>query len=154
MPSTRPCDSRGFFVLPQAYEGGGYYTYGTPNKGESQYLHPQLMSALSMISFAWVARTTTKFGIGNISLADGTKHPDHAGHRSGLDVDIRTLRLDGKRLPCNIHDSQYDRKATEELIGLFLNHARVKFILFNDMRVKNVKFSAGHGDHFHVSLKG
>lgn len=25
-------DKRGFFILPQKYEGGGYYTYGTPDQ--------------------------------------------------------------------------------------------------------------------------
>ena len=33
-------DARNFYVLPQGYEGGGYYTYGSPGNGISQYAHP------------------------------------------------------------------------------------------------------------------
>lgn len=25
-------DDRGFFILPQRFEGGGYYTYGSPQE--------------------------------------------------------------------------------------------------------------------------
>ena len=28
-----PQDKRGFFIVPQYYEGGGYYVYGTPESG-------------------------------------------------------------------------------------------------------------------------
>lgn len=153
MSLSRPYDS-GFYVLPQKYEGGEYYTYGTPDQEQSQYVHPKLMSAITLISFAWVSRDTRKFGIENISLADGVKHPDHKGHKSGLDVDIRPLRLNGRRLPCNINDRQYDHEATEELIALFMKHAQVKFILFNDKSIKNIKYAQGHHDHFHVTLRG
>jgi penicillin-insensitive murein DD-endopeptidase len=44
-------DSRGFFVLPQAPEEGGYYVYGNvggvPGTGHlAQYAHPNLLSLI------------------------------------------------------------------------------------------------------------
>lgn len=36
MPEPDPRDKRGFFIIPQSFEGGGYYVYGRPNKGRAQ----------------------------------------------------------------------------------------------------------------------
>jgi penicillin-insensitive murein endopeptidase len=145
-------DSRKFFVLPQGYEGGGYYTYGTPDEGRSQYAHPRLVSLIGMIASQWCGIDVRQFGVGNISLADGVKHPDHSTHRNGMEVDIRPLRKDGKRLPCSIYDSQYDRAATAKLIELLFSSVYVKKILFNDMSVSHVRMAPRHDDHFHVDL--
>lgn len=145
-------DGRGFFMLPQGYEGGGYYIYGTPDKGQSQYAHPKLISIIAMIAASWVACDIRKFGVGNISLADGIKHPDHSTHRSGLEVDIRPLRKDGLRLGCNIYHPQYDQNGTEKLITLFLKSHYVKDILFNDRDISGVQLASRHDDHFHVSI--
>lgn len=43
-----PQDKRGFFIVPQHYEGGGYYVYGTPENGAGQYAHPDMMTFLSV----------------------------------------------------------------------------------------------------------
>lgn len=145
-------DGRGFFVLPQGYEGGGYYTYGIPDEGRSQYAHPKLISVINMIAFRWTELDTRKFGVGNISLAEGVRHPDHKTHRSGLEVDIRPIRKDGKRLPCCISDHQYDWDATKKLIEIFLSSHYVKRILFNDSSIVGVRYAKGHDNHFHVDL--
>ena len=152
MSETAVQDTRKFFVLPQGYEGGGYYSYGTPSEGRSQYAHPYLISLIGQIAFRWNAGENRKFGVGNISLAGGIRHPDHASHRSGLEVDIRAVRKDGRRLPCNIHDSQYDRSATEKLIQLFLAAMHIRTIYFNDLSISGVRPLRGHDDHFHVEL--
>lgn len=39
-------DGRSFFVLPQSYEGGGYYAYGAPGGGISQYAHPAMLTTI------------------------------------------------------------------------------------------------------------
>jgi hypothetical protein len=57
-------DSRQFFVLPQGYEGGGYYTYGTPGGGRSQYANPHMMSLINAAVFEWNRTENRKFGIG------------------------------------------------------------------------------------------
>lgn len=145
-------DGRSFFILPQGYEGGGYYTYGTPAEGRSQYAHPRMMSLIQQIASQWCGLDTRKFGIGNISLADGADHPDHATHESGLEVDIRPLRKDGRRMPCTFRDYIYDREATALLIGLFLKSKKVRLVYFNDTEIRGTKRARAHDNHFHVAL--
>jgi hypothetical protein len=81
-------------------------------------------------------------------------HPDHATHRSGLEVDVRPVRKDGQRLPCSIYDAQYDKAATVKLIDLFRKYAQLKVVLFNDLSIPHVLRAKGHHDHFHVQLIG
>lgn len=146
-------DSRKFFMLPQGFEGGGYYTYGTPDNGRSQYAHPRLISLVNVVSIAWCEICAVKFGIGNISLADGKRHADHATHRSGLEMDVRPLRKDGRQLPCSFRQAEYDRELTARLIQLFVRNPVVKTVLFNDISIPGVRAYKGHDDHFHVQLK-
>lgn len=145
-------DGRSFFVLPQSYEGGGYYAYGAPGGGISQYAHPAMLTTIFNMAAQWAAIESRKFGIGDISLANGVRHPDHKTHRSGLEVDIRPLRRDGKQLPCTISEAQYDRVATSRLIGMFFATGRVKQILFNDPAIRGVHAAKNHSNHFHVVL--
>lgn len=152
MSESEPKDTRGYFMIPQSFEGGGYYVYGSPAKGQGQYAHPKLISALLAIARQWSYVDKRKFGIGNISLAGGEPFAPHRAHRSGLEVDVRPIRKDGNRLPCSISDKQYDREATATLIDLFHKQARVRVILFNDASIQGVKHAANHSDHFHVQI--
>ena len=152
MTETPTQDLRGFFLLPQGYEGGGYYSYGTPDAGRSQYAHPELISMIQQIAFRWAGSDKRKFGVGNISLGNGVKHPDHRSHRDGLQVDIRLIRKDKERKPCSYWDRQYDQTATAKLIAMFKQAAHVHDILFNDPAIKGVRRHRGHDDHFHVAL--
>lgn len=145
-------DSRKFYVLPQGYEGGGYYTYGSPGNGISQYAHPKMISLICLIAARWASLDPRKFGVGDISLANGPRHPDHRSHRSGLEVDIRPIRTDGAQLPCSIQDVAYDRIATAKLIRLFLDTKSVGPLLFNDASISGVRRAPGHNNHFHVAL--
>lgn len=152
MADTAAQDSRKFFVLPQGYEGGGYYTYGTPAEGRSQYAHPRLISLIQQVAFEWCGLDQRKFGIGNISLADGADHPDHKTHMSGLEVDIRPIRLDGRKMPCTYRQHDYDQAATAQLIALFLRNNCVRLVYFNDVSIRGVSYAKFHDDHFHVAL--
>lgn len=152
MDSAAPRDGRGYFLLPQAYEGGGYYIYGTPGMGRGQYAHPRLISALLEVARSWSYIDKRKFGVGNISLFGGENFAPHRSHRSGLEVDIRPVRKDGNRLPCSISDKQYDRDATAALIGLFQEHSKVQLVLFNDRSIRGVSHASNHSDHFHVQI--
>jgi len=155
MTTLTPKDARGFFMLPQGYEGGGYYVYGTPDHGAAQYAHPDMMTLIMSVASRWQYADMRKFGIGNLSLAGGTKFPKHETHRSGLEVDVRAIRKDGKQSPCNRYHAQYDYDATKRLITLFIMSGRVKNILFNDLHVPGVSYYTDHDDHFHVSaLRG
>jgi murein endopeptidase len=154
MLEVQPKDSRGYFMLPQRPEDAGYYVYGTPIQGAGQYGHPAMLSLLFFIEREWQAIERRKFGIGNISLADGTKYGKHASHKDGLQVDVRALRRDGAQAGVTIfqHDL-YDKHATAKLIALFRSHPSVKSILFNDTSIPGVIPWEGHDDHFHVNIR-
>lgn len=149
-PLTQDC--RRFFIIPQAYEGGGYYTYGTPGLGAFQYADPKMISLLLQVARDWCAIDHRKFGVGNISLAHGFKSPDHKSHRNGLQVDIRPLRKDGSQLPCSIRSPEYDFDGTRKVIELFFRSRETKRILFNDRRIAKVRYWNGHDDHFRIEL--
>lgn len=146
-------DSRGYFVVPQAPEDAGYYVYGTPPRGGGQFAHSSMMSALLRVEREWQAIDHRKFGIGNISLADGLPYPKHSTHLSGLEVDIRPLRKDGAEVAVRWSQAGYDREATAKLIALFRTFAPVVLVYFNDINIPNVSPLAKHDDHFHVKLR-
>lgn len=159
--SSRPLpvqDSRGFYMLPQAPTDSGYYVYGKlygrPARGAYQYAHPIMMTAILRVAWQWQAVDARRIGIGDISLAGGSKPPDHASHRSGLEVDVRPLRKDGLELPVSWFDAQYDKTGTAKLIELFRTLAPVVTILFNGPDIPFVKKAPRHDDHFHVKLRG
>ncbi len=148
-----PQDNRGFFFLPQFYEGGGYYTHGTPENGAGQYADPKMMTFLMMVAHRWCAVDDRKFGVGNISLAGGIPYPEHKSHRSGLEVDIRPLRKDGKRAHVYCTDKKnYDGEGTAKLIDIMWKTGMVKAILFNDTKIPRVRSWPNHNHHLHVQL--
>jgi murein endopeptidase len=145
-------DGRGYFMLPQAPEGAGYYVYGTPTGGAGQYAHPAMLSLISWVENKWQATDPRKFGVGNISQADGPKFPKHHSHRNGLQVDVRALRIDGKQAGVEWTHASYDRAATARLIAIFNAHPLVKKIYFNDHKVPGVLPLIHHDNHFHVEV--
>lgn len=151
-------DSRGFFMLPRSPAEAGWYTYGrlngSPDRGAYQYPHPSMMTAILRVGLEWQAIDKRRFGVGNISLADGLKHKDHRGHRNGLQVDLRAVRKDGREEPVKWMEPQYDHEATARLIELFRTFAPVKKILFNDTKIPFVAWAEDHDDHFHLELIG
>lgn len=153
MSATPIQDKRKFFVLPQWCEGGGYYTYGRPGGGQYQYAHPRTITLLLKVASEWAAIDRRKFGVGDISLADGVKSDMHDSHMNGLQIDIRPVRQDGLHLPCRWFDPVYDRAATAELINLFTKSGLVKSILYNDTKICGVRVARKHDDHFHVNVR-
>ena len=151
-------DSRRFFMLPQAPMDSGYYVYGNlygqPAKGAYQYAHPLMMTAILRVALEWQAIDTRRIGVGDISLAGGPLTPDHDSHRSGLEVDIRPLRKDGRDEPVRWSEHQYDKDGTAKLIALFRTFAPVVKILFNGPDIPFVTKCNHHDDHFHVKLRG
>lgn len=152
MLELQPKDSRGYFMLPQAPEGAGYYVYGTPGNGGRQYAHSSLMSILFFIERKWQEIDERRFGIGNISLAGGGKFKPHDSHRNGLQVDVRPLRKDGRHAGVKYFESGYDRDATAKLIRLFTQHPFVTKVYFNDRRIPGVFPLDSHDNHFHVEI--
>jgi penicillin-insensitive murein endopeptidase len=154
LAQAQPQDSRSYFMLPQAPEDAGYYVYGKPGGGAFQYAHPSMISVLLFIEREWAVIEHRRFGVGNISMADGPTRKDHASHKDGMQVDIRPLRKDGRHLPVTWHQTDdYDKAATTQLIALFFQHPLVTRVLFNDTSVHPcVKPWANHDDHFHVEI--
>ena len=153
MAEVLPEDSRGFFMLPQAPEEAGYYVYGTPTKGRAQYADPRMLSLILAVEREWALSANRKFGVGNMSKADGVKY-DHATHMKGVEVDLRPLRKDGRREPVSYTWPDYDREATQKLIEIFRRCFPGELtIFFNDLRIPGVRPLGGHNDHFHVEFK-
>lgn len=163
----QPKERRGYFMLPQAPEGAGYYVYGNvgrvPGTGHlAQYAHPDLLSYIFYIEREWQAICDRKFGIGNISIDGGFPYDKHATHKKGIEMDCRPVRKDhvtGPGATVSYGDPHYDLDATIELLTLFARHPETRIIFFNDVRVQKaigggrVKTIIGHNDHFHVEIK-
>lgn len=151
-------DSRRYFMLPQSPLDSGYYVYGKlydkPAAGAYQYAHPIMMTAILRVALEWQAIDKRRFGVGDISLAGGPKPPDHDTHRSGLEVDIRPLRKDGREESIRWWDSEYDKDGTIRLVELFRTFTPVLKILFNGPGVPNVSKWVNHDDHLHIKLQG
>lgn len=164
MIPIQPKDSLGHFMLPQAPEGAGYYVYGNvggvAGTGHlAQYAHPNLLSIIFHVERQWQALDSRKFGIGNISLAEGRRY-EHRTHRKGIEMDIRPVRKDkmtGQAARCSYKDAVYDRDATIKLLRLFLAHPMVTQVFFNDNEVKKVlgrvQYMARHDDHIHIQIR-
>lgn len=152
MSEVLPEDTRGFFMLPQAPEGAGYYAYGTPTRGAAQYAHPTMMTLLLMVEREWALIERRKFGVGNISIAGGLDF-GHKSHRKGLEVDVRPLRKDGLHQPVTYLSPDYDLEATRVLIQLFRACTAARLLIFfNDNRIPSVLPLADHDNHFHVQF--
>lgn len=149
----QPRDGRGFFMLPQAPEGAGYYVYGTPGRGAGQFAHPDLLTLILWVENKWQAAEQRRFGVGNISLANGPEFVPHKSHKNGLQVDIRALRIDGKHAGVAWRSAEYDRAATTRLIALFNTHPSVTKVFFNDRKVPGGFPRPRHDDHFHVEVR-
>lgn len=147
-------DKRGLFIILQAPEDAGYYVYGTPGDGAGQYAHPAMMTAILRVEREWQAIDKRKFGVGNISLAEGVKYKGHATHRSGLEVDVRPLCKDGRQVAVHWYNEEYDQVGTGKLIDLFRTYSSVVLIYFNDNHIPFVTYQANHDHHFHVKLRG
>lgn len=161
----QPRDQLGRFMLPQAPEDAGYYVYGNvgglPGTGHlAQYAHHNLLSMIFWVEREWQAIDDRKFGIGNISVANGRKY-DHHTHMKGIEMDIRPVRKDGmvgQAARCSYHDKAlYDCEATIKLVRLFLQHPMVRLIYFNDDKVQRacggrVKSWPDHNDHLHIEI--
>lgn len=151
-------DSRGFLMLPQSPIDSGYYVYGKlygkPANGAYQYAHPIMMTGILRVALEWQATDQRRIGVGDISLAGGVNTPDHGGHKSGLNVDIRPLRKDGLEEGVTWRDSQYDQDGTRKLIDLFRAFAPVVNVIFNDPDIAFLLKAARHDNHFHLTLRG
>ena len=167
-----PKDALAFLQLPVA--GTGYYTITDPDK---LYGVPDLIDGIENLGFHWSEELefdAGRIGVNDISYVDGSEMPPHSSHRTGKDVDLRPLRLDGREYPTRTTDSSYSREFTAALIKDYLDpNLDLRIILFNDpqiyghradhtgcplvredgMQLNYVKCWSGHANHLHVSIK-
>lgn len=148
-----PQDSRGYFRLTLCTEEAGFYLYGKPGTGRAQYAAPTMLGFLHAVSLQWSRTQSVKFGVGDISLADGATFPPHAAHRNGMQVDIRPLRIDGKQEPVRYDSPDYDREKTQILINIIRKQPEVHRVYFNDPEISGASALKGHDNHIHVGLK-
>lgn len=152
-------DKRGFFMLPQAPMDSGYDVYGDLHgkaaKGAYQYAHPIMMTAILRVAREGMTVDSRRIGIGDISLADWVRTPDHGGHKTGLNLDVRPLRKDGREEPVTWHQTGiYDQDRTRRLIHFFRVFAPVVTVIFNDPGSPYCAKASRHDNHFHLNLRG
>jgi hypothetical protein len=94
-----------------------------------------------------------EIGVGDISFQQGGRMAPHGSHRRGVDVDIRPLRTDGRRVPCTITDPNYSRDKTKLLVDALQALPNLKLILFNDSKIPGVRYYEGHHNHLHVRFE-
>lgn len=94
-----------------------------------------------------------ELGIGDISFQQGGRMAPHGSHKRGVDVDIRPIRTDGRRVPCTITDPNYSHEKTKLLVEALHALPNLKLILFNDSKMKGVRFYEGHHNHLHVRFE-
>jgi murein endopeptidase len=119
-----------------------------------------VLSVIFSIEREWQAIDDRKFGIGNMSLAEGRRY-EHDSHQKGIEMDIRPVRKDkmtGQAARVSRFDAAYDRDATIRLLGLFLGHPMVSKVFFNDDKVQQalggrVRSMRGHDDHIHIEIR-
>ncbi|TAL04469.1 MAG: hypothetical protein EPO08_01270 [Rhodospirillaceae bacterium] len=107
----------GLVQLPQNLPNSGFYNYGTPGNGAAQYGLPATMGFLGAAGTQWNAERNVPFGVGNMSLSDGSPYDNHGpDHMNGTGIDIRPIRNDGKQAGVSYKDPAYDRAATQQLV--------------------------------------
>lgn len=112
-----------------------------------------MLSLIFAVEREWAATETRKFGVGNMSKAEGAKY-DHATHMKGVEVDLRALRKDGCQIPVSFTWPDYDRAGTRKLIEIFRRCFPGQLtIFFNDLRIPGVAPLSGHDNHLHIQFK-
>jgi len=144
----------GMVQLPQNLARSGFYNYGTPLNGEAQFGVPAAMYVIGAAGKSWDTAGRAPFGVGNMSQSDGSAYGPHGkDHMTGVGIDIRPVRNDGKQVGNTKYDDpSYDREATQALVDELLETGGVKTIFFNDPKIKGVTYQDGHNDHLHVRV--
>lgn len=130
----------------------GLYGYGQDHK---KFGIKEVIDAMAEVGQIWRARhEADDIGVGNISKNGGGPLPPHSSHQRGLNVDLRMMRKDRRRVPNEWQNSQYDRDATQEMIDLIYTNTfiRTRGILFNDTHAMGTRPFTGHDNHLHLQF--
>jgi hypothetical protein len=95
--------------------------------------------------------------VNDVSLPRGGPTPDHAGHETGLEADLRLPRTDGTAPGGTTHTTAtYDRDATRAQLRALRHQPMVSRIFFNDPVLIGEHLctrASGHDNHLHVEIK-
>ena len=135
--------------LPQS--GPGFYSTVAAGRRFGQAAAIQVLQAIAK-GWQQAHPQGPRIGIGDLSHQGGGPMSKHKSHQTGLDVDIRLPRNDGREAPSHIRDAAYSRALTQDLVNRILNNGilRVEYIFFNDRAVSGVNSKTGHDNHLHV----
>lgn len=92
----------------------------------------------------------------DLSLSRGGDTKDHKGHETGLLVDLRLPRMDGRVGGINGKHDLYDQNAIRAMIKAFLAQPLFSVCYFNDKELIKeglCKPQARHDGHVHVQVK-
>jgi hypothetical protein len=140
-------------LLPAS--GDGFTTY--KRNAKEQFAKPEAIDNLKIIAAAFKNLTGKSLQVGDGSRADQKKFGPHEGHRDLETFDLRPIRKDGRDLPTNINDKQYDQAATRALIEIIKKVVPDALVRFNDpkfVREGLTKQTDGHDNHLDVSNLG
>lgn len=94
--------------------------------------------------------------INDVSLPWGGPNRDHAGHETGMSMDLRVPRSDGGAGGVTWRNSEYDRDAMMVQLVAINTHDRVRKVLFNDPELVKMSLCSpysGHDNHVHVEIR-
>ena len=158
-----------------------------PGSIENGYLYnPSNLSGGDFYCTSWMQKMITDVGktyidsvgghlgknvainIHELSNVVGYQHGGHGSHYSGMDIDVRLPKkipensyYNARNVGSNYKWSDYDREATNLMLGIFNEHPFVSLIIFNDPELhsigyqKLIKDKEGnlHDNHLHVRIK-
>lgn len=135
------------------WSGEGFYRY-VVYESDSSWGTEQTVATIKRVAAQWAQRGhDVRIGVNDISLPHGGEFWPHSSHRTGRDVDLRTVRNDGQEAGGTWMDASYSRALTQELVDLLWATGEVETILFNDPEIKGVTPWPGHDDHLHVRFR-
>ncbi len=128
----------------------------TPPSGEHQFGQPETIELLLAMAKKWNETGAPQLGIGDISmrdLADFRGHLKTGDHKTGLGIDIRPMRKDGRGEGVRWDDPAYDRETTQRLVDMLNETGQVERIVFGDPQLKGTIVYRGLDDHLHITVK-
>lgn len=136
----------------------GLCDYASSNGTAGNWGTAALIGQLEATAQAFfLANGSRRIPVGDISLEHGGDIVGHASHETGLDVDLRPIRLDNAQCTSGTRwdSANYDRARTRALAQAIYAAApgHVKFILFNDPQLISeglTTYYDNHDDHLHV----
>lgn len=135
--------------------GAGFTTYGRQSGGANQVGAPAMVDAIRDLGTDWSRTGHAPMALGDMSRDGGGHMPGHKGHQSGMEVDVRPFRVDGRNAPTTWSSAQYDRGTTRQFVEMVRERHPGATVLFNDpqlIREGLVQRYEGHDNHLHVRL--